>query len=108
MTLHFPLTFLLKSKDNLMNFNYYFQKNVGKNQNIWILKPGENTNRGNGIIITNDINEIQKVVSELKKNRTLIIQKYIENPLLINNRKFDIRCYVLISNINSHLKGISQ
>ena len=27
-----------------------------------------------------------------------IIQKYITNPLLINKKKFDIRCYMLIAN----------
>ena len=27
-----------------------------------------------------------------------MIQKYIENPLLLKGKKFDIRCYVLIAN----------
>lgn len=30
-----------------------------KRKNIWIVKPGENTNRGNGIIVTKDFNEIK-------------------------------------------------
>ena len=45
----------------------------------------------------------------------IIIQKYLDNPLLYHNRKFDIRCFVLIdSNLNvyfckeGHLKGCSE
>lgn len=40
-----------------------------------------------------------------KTGRTSIIQKYIENPLLIYSRKFDIRCYAMFSNYNGILRG---
>lgn len=102
----FPLTFLIKSKDNIINFNYFYDKNVGKNENIWILKPGENSNRGRGIFISNNLRDINNKVSEIKKNKTIIIQKYIEHPLLINNRKFDIRCFILVTSYNRRIKGI--
>lgn len=45
----------------------------------------------------------------------IIIQKYLDNPLLYYKRKFDIRCFVLVdSNLNvffcreGHLKASSE
>ena len=41
--------------------------------------------------------------SDLPKNaftNEYLIQKYVENPLLINNKKFDVRLYVLIKGVN--------
>jgi tubulin monoglycylase TTLL3/8 len=50
--------------------------------------------------------EIRSLVSsKCGSNRTIIIQKYLENPFLYNKRKFDIRCYILITTVNGIIKG---
>jgi len=45
--------------------------------NIWIVKPGENTNRGKGIKVCNSVEQIKEYIEEKegKKGRTFIIQK---------------------------------
>lgn len=91
-------------------------------KNMWIVKPGENTNRGNGIQVWSSLHEIQNIIrtwrpkpissspganSKLEDNhrRTFILQKYIDRPLLIKGRKFDIRVFGTMTSINGHLKA---
>ena len=77
--------------------------------NCWIIKPGEDTNRGNGISLSSSIVEISLKVNEkiIKRSseRTYIIQKYIYRPLLYHGRKFDIRCYCLVTCINNNIQA---
>jgi len=42
-----------------------------------------------------------------KDERTYIIQKYIDYPLLVHKRKFDFRCYGMLTSINGTLKGFA-
>ena len=65
-------------------------------QNIWIVKPS-GLSRGRGITCIDQLNDI---LTNIKFHNQIIIQKYIENPLIIKGRKFDIRQWVLVSNLN--------
>eukprot|EP00347_Sterkiella_histriomuscorum_P016897 403351431 len=108
-----PLTFHIKDGINDPSFTQFKQifEDFSQNQslkNVWIIKPGENTNRGNGIQVSNKLNEIIQIVQSSNFDQcysTYIIQKYIEKPLLIKKRKFDIRCYGLFTSVNGNQKG---
>jgi hypothetical protein len=107
---YLPLTFHIKKgalDEELRRFEEMYKAYSETGQEIWIVKPGENTNRGRGVYVSDDIREIRTMVSTTKNeyggSRTHIIQKYIENPLLIKNRKFDIRIFVLLTAFNGSL-----
>ena len=77
-------------------------------KNNWIVKPGENTNCGQGITVVKDIREVMSLInSRGSSERTYIIQKYIDYPLLVHKRKFDFRCYGMLTSIGGSLKGFA-
>lgn len=80
-----------------------------KKRNAWLVKPGENTNRGIGIEVVESLEEIKEIltkdnVDDQGRPRTHIIQEYIM-PFLYQKRKFDIRCYILVTSVNGIQKG---
>eukprot|EP00828_Plagiopyla_frontata_P027935 TRINITY_DN36214_c0_g1_i1.p3 TRINITY_DN36214_c0_g1~~TRINITY_DN36214_c0_g1_i1.p3 ORF type:complete len:138 (-),score=19.27 TRINITY_DN36214_c0_g1_i1:89-472(-) len=107
-----PLTFLLADNNDedgqgnqFEKFCEAFREYSEKSRNVWLIKPGENSNRGNGIYLFNALSVARTHWVKLKQTRTLIIQKYIENPLLYKQRKCDFRCYMLVTGVNGFFKG---
>ena len=63
----FPLTFLFNRRNyahQLKLLEIYCMKD---NEAIWIVKPGENSNQGQGITIEKDFNELKERVSQFVK-----------------------------------------
>ncbi len=87
-----PETWILDNDKHIKLFKQNFIKNK-----IYILK--KNIQRKNGILLTNDYKQIiQNINSDY-----IVVQNYIKNTLLINNRKLNIRIYLLIIRKNNKI-----
>lgn len=83
---------VVETNRDLRGFDPQYYINGSKN--IWIIKPGHKS-RGRDISIHTCIRDIYDYTNS---SDLCVVQKYIENPLLINSKKFDIRQWVLVSN----------
>ena len=67
-------------------------------KNIWIMKPS-NLSRGRGVTCVDSLQPIEQSLRATNYSG-LIVQKYIENPLIIKKRIFEIRQWVLVTSLN--------
>jgi tubulin monoglycylase TTLL3/8 len=56
-----------------------------------------NSSRGRGIYLSKNLRDI---VNLNRGKEKYVVQKYIENPLIVMNRKFDLRQWVLVTDWN--------
>ncbi|EQC33446.1 hypothetical protein SDRG_08960 [Saprolegnia diclina VS20] len=86
--------------DELASLCPQFHLNGADCKNVWIVKPA-GMSRGRGIRVFNQLHELLAYADvENHKECQWIVQKYIENPLLVCNRKFDIRQWVFVTSWN--------
>lgn len=106
-----PLTFFVRGEEDaemkkLEAKHEEMEREDGKP--VWIVKPGENTNRGTGIALCKSLQQIREEIRSglaVDPRRTFIIQHYISRPFLIHRRKFDIRLYALLTSANGVLQA---
>ena len=81
----------------------HFESELKKNKkSIWIVKP-VNMSRGRGIRLFCGENEYKNLYKKNKDNKDvkdnnlqLLISRYLDKPHLLNNKKYDLRIYVLV------------
>uniref|UniRef100_A0A2K6GA22 Tubulin--tyrosine ligase-like protein 5 n=1 Tax=Propithecus coquereli TaxID=379532 RepID=A0A2K6GA22_PROCO len=79
-----PQTFLLPAE-----YAEFCTDSYSKDRGPWIVKPVASS-RGRGVYLINNPNQIS-----LEEN--ILVSRYINNPLLIDDFKFDLRLYVLVT-----------
>lgn len=104
---------------------YQLKETMFNGQNLWVFKPND-CNRGKGVTLFRSLEDLKRLLVDytqgvevkplnqpkpaedgeeaqpkpsgfIIKSDVFVIQKYIERPLLILNRKFDIRMWALVA-----------
>ncbi|KAK2499888.1 hypothetical protein MC885_008302 [Smutsia gigantea] len=101
----FPETYRLDIRDEREAFLALFDETQ-----IWICKPTA-SNQGKGIFLLRNQEEVAALQAKIQSieddpiYRTMpfrapqarVVQRYIQNPLLLDGKKFDVRSYLLIA-----------
>lgn len=78
-------------------------KQITLNNNVYIVRPaGTGAFTGKDIYIVNNNKTLNQAIQGTKKYKTVLITRYIVNPLLFESKKFHLRIYYLVGVINGY------
>lgn len=94
-----PVTYVLPA-----DYNMFVEEYRKSPQSTWIMKPCGKS-QGAGIFLINKLSKVKKwsrdaktaFHPQLSNKESYVISRYIDNPLLIGGKKFDLRLYILVT-----------
>ena len=108
---YFPKTWVLKEADQCRDFfnefnSEYYQQLKKERTVVYFRKIGANVHEGKGVFPVTDVEE-QKIRNLYKNGASCgivkdnnLIQYNVHNPLLLENRKFGFRSFLLVASTN--------
>lgn len=96
-----PVTFTLPT-DYPLFVEEFRRLEAEQGKSLWIMKPCAKC-QGVGIFLISKLSQIKKWAArngDATGRDQYVISRYIDQPLLVGGRKFDLRIYVLVTNYN--------
>tara|TARA_B110000879_G_scaffold200551_1_gene274649 strand:- start:383 stop:1882 length:1500 start_codon:yes stop_codon:yes gene_type:complete len=96
-----PTTFVLHAGRDTSELVAFREHDVKRKKDVddagtWIVKP-EASNRGRGVEVLGSAQDVEQHLACHKTNDVFVAQVYLESPLLVFGRKFDIRVFALVT-----------
>ncbi len=99
-----PMSYLLPS-EYVIFFDEFKKANAACDRSIWIMKPISKC-QGRGIFLFTKISDVSQWKETKKYDHSsssaepYVVQRYINDPLLLGGKKFDMRVYALCTSYN--------
>lgn len=79
-----------------------FEEKITKQGGVYIAKPSAGS-QGDGIILVTKPKDIPLNSYVNPSTQEYVVQPYIDNPLLLEKKKFDLRLYILICSLDPYI-----
>lgn len=95
---YFPEVFNIFPKTYLLPEDFEQLENLTKKKKSYFIVKPTSGSQGEGIFIINSSRDLESSI--IRNWSDLVVQEYLHPPLLLRNKKFDLRIYALITNLD--------